>query len=225
MAEQSRVISQFQPHVAAQLVPVKLTEDNYSLWSSLVVPVLKNYDMFNMVQGIEQPLTEDKDQKCMSFMKLTLSEAMLPYAAESCSSSRALWLKLEEQGGIAKFRLVQLSIRLKKLKKGKFTSMSKYYQMKKNMADRLKAAGSPVADSDFIEQVLNGLPSEYDAFANSIIAGIDDLTPEELHDLLVVEESNRKGELFRTVIKYGALALITTAIIYHKGLSDARARR
>lgn len=98
MAEQSEMISQFQPHVAAQLVTVKLTEDNYSLWRSLLVPVLQNYDMFNMIQGIEQPLEQDKDQKCMSFIKLTLSEAMLPYAAakEACSSSRALWLKLEE---------------------------------------------------------------------------------------------------------------------------------
>jgi hypothetical protein len=167
----------------------------------------------------------------MSFIKLTLSEAMLPYAAaeEACSSSRALWLKLEEQGGIAKFRLAQLSSRLKKLKKGKFTSMSKFYQRKKHMADTLKAAGSPVADRDFVEHVLNGLPSDYDAFANSIIAGTDDLTPEELHDLLVVEESNRKGELFRKVMKYGALALVSFAalqILYHngynEGYSDAR---
>lgn len=218
MAEQSEMISQFQPHVAAQLVPVKLTEDNYSLWRSLLVPVLKNYDMFNMVQGIE-PLEQDKDQKCMSFIKLTLSEVMLPYAAakEACSSSRALWLKLEEQGGIAKFRLAQLSSRLIKLKKGKFTSMSKFYQMKKHMSDRLKAAGSPVANSEFAEHVLNGLPSDYDAFANSIIAGTEDLTPEELHDLLVAEESNRKVELLRNVINYGALALVcfVAATFFH----------
>ncbi|XP_062014575.1 uncharacterized protein LOC133731141 [Rosa rugosa] len=226
MAEQSEVISQFQPHVAAQLVPVKLTEDNYSLWKSLLVPLLKKYDMFNMVQGTEQPLTEDKDQKCMSFMKLTLSEAMLPYAAEASSSSRALWLKLEQQGDIAESRLFLLKSRLTKLKKGKL-SMSDYYQSAKQMADRLKAGGSPVADGDFLKHVLNGLPSDYDNFANLIRAGTEAITtPEELHDILVGEESSRRGERCRKVIKYGAFVfvgyLVGYVIGWEKGWADAR---
>ncbi|KAL6134838.1 hypothetical protein ACLB2K_067066 [Fragaria x ananassa] len=176
MPEQSEMISQFQPLVAAQLVPVKLTEDNYALWIPLMVPVLKNYDMFNMVQGIEQPLTEDRDQKCLYFIKLTLSEAMLSYAAEACSSSRALWLKLEEQGEI----------------------------------EKLRAAGSPVPDGDFVKHVLNGLPSHYVAFANSIRvgnAGADAILmiQEELQDLLVAEETSRRRQICLEVIMFGAL--------------------
>lgn len=155
MASESKTVP---VHVAAQMVPIKLTEDNYFLWKSLVVPVLKQYDMFNVVQGRDQqsPPLSVKDQNCLNFIKLTMSVSMLPHAV-GCSTARALWLTLEEQGNkMAQSRLEKMSRDLQTLKKGSFMSMRSYYESARTIANRLASAGSPVSDRDFVKYLLRG---------------------------------------------------------------------
>ncbi|KAB2608569.1 hypothetical protein D8674_011737 [Pyrus ussuriensis x Pyrus communis] len=55
-------------------------------------------------------------------------------------------------------------------------------------ADALAAVGALLDDLDFVAHTLNGLPSDYNAFATSIRVHSEPVTPEELQGLLLSEE-------------------------------------
>ncbi|KAK9923950.1 hypothetical protein M0R45_032346 [Rubus argutus] len=189
----------------ASHVSVKLTRANYFLWKSELVPVLKTYDLFNIVQGKEQCpakyMSADKkdknpaytnwkrrDRACRVFIYATLSEDMWPLLWSCSRRAREVWLKLEEEFlEITRPRIRHLKSRLLDLKKGKLTIV-KYLELAEEIADGLEVAGCPLEDWDFAAHVLHGLPWDYDDFATSIRAGDSSVTREELRSLLVSEE-------------------------------------
>lgn len=190
----------------ASHVSVKLTRENYFLWKSELVPVLKTYDLFNIVQGKEQCpakyMSADKkdknpaytnwkrrDRACRVFIYATLSEDMWPLLWSCSRRAREVWLKLEEEFlEITRPRIRHLKIRLLDLKKGKLT-MVKYLELAEEIADGLAVAGSPLEDWDFAAHILHGLPSDYDTFATSIRARDPPINREDLRGLLLSEET------------------------------------
>lgn len=116
MAEASEISqSQADPlHHIASDVSIKLTRENYLLWKSELLPVLKTYDLFNIVHGKElcprKYMSANKEDKnpaytnwrrrnraCRVLIYATLSEDLWPLL-ESCSQcAHAMWLRLEEE--------------------------------------------------------------------------------------------------------------------------------
>jgi hypothetical protein len=195
------------------LMPIQLTKENYLLWKSLFIPILRANNMLNLAEGREpcppQFLTtstqEEKecgggsenpaytnwikrDQTFLTWINASLSVTLLRYTAE-CTSGRALWLHLESLlAENARSNVLELKTRLKNLDMTKppcSFSAQKYIELAKQMAEDLEAAGSLVDDSVFVSCVLEGLPSEYDDFVASIRDRPQPVTREELHDLLI----------------------------------------
>ncbi|KAM1030068.1 hypothetical protein PS2_033727 [Malus domestica] len=122
------------------VVPIKLKRSNYLPWCALFAPILRHYRLLGIVDGTEPcppPLMLDrtlnpafeiwyeKDQNLMIWFNSTLSEEVIPFTV-GVSSSRDLWLKLEQRfGGISDAHVHQLRSRLQSIQKGS-QSMSDY---------------------------------------------------------------------------------------------------
>ncbi|KAM1010810.1 hypothetical protein ACFX13_046987 [Malus domestica] len=201
-----------ETQAVAELVPVYLTRTNYFLWRSSFIPILMYYDMFNMVEGLEQPPPQflmdrrgkistvenpaytswiKKDRTCMTLISANLVDSTLLCYTVGCASARDVWLNLEKRlAPVAKAHVLHLKARIQTLTKGRM-SMEEYLEEAEDIADDLAAAGSPLDDCDFVDHVLDGLPSNYDDLATIIWARGDGVTREELHALLQLQGSRR----------------------------------
>ncbi|XP_040366347.1 uncharacterized protein LOC121050451 [Rosa chinensis] len=208
------------------LMPIQLTKENYLLWKSLFIPVLRASDMLNLAEGREkcppQFLTEEKekegenpaytnwikrDQRFLTWINSSLSVSLLRYTVE-ITSGRALWLHLEKLlAENATTHLLQLKDRLKNLDKRHLTA-KEYLERAKQIADDLEAAGSPVDDSEFVSCVLKGLPNLYDGFVASIRDRPEPVTREQLQDSLLRYTPPTIVFMLRFFI-FGCLALIS----------------
>ncbi|CAB4268075.1 unnamed protein product [Prunus armeniaca] len=125
----------YTPPIRAQhfpnLLPLKLTRDNYLLWKNLFLPMLQNYDMLGIIDGTEpcppqfisspkNTLTPNpafsnwtkKDLTCKIWINFALSDTVLPYTV-GATSSRDLWLTPEKRfAALTRSHLLQLKARL-----------------------------------------------------------------------------------------------------------------
>ncbi|KAF6138184.1 hypothetical protein GIB67_011024 [Kingdonia uniflora] len=82
---------------------------------------------------------------------------------------------------------MQLKSRLLSLKKNN-DSITDCLHNIKLIVDSLAASGSLIDDEDVVFHILNGLPSEFDAFATFIMVRSTLITTDDLHGLLLSEE-------------------------------------
>ncbi|KAL5715567.1 RING-type E3 ubiquitin transferase [Ranunculus cassubicifolius] len=191
-------------------IPIKLQKDNYNLWMSLFLPVLRSFDLMKFVDGSfpcpvpSIPSTDlvgnttqipnpdylswvKLDQTLLIWMNTTISEDILPYVI-GISTSRALWVTLENRlAALSRAHILQLKHRLQNVRKGN-QSIALYLQQIKAITDGLAAAGSIVDDIDLVFHILNGLSSEFDSFSTSIRLRDPPVTSDVLHSLLLSEE-------------------------------------
>ncbi|KAL6182528.1 hypothetical protein ACLB2K_043949 [Fragaria x ananassa] len=196
-----------QPSGVSTLMPIKLTKQNYFLWKSFFISVLRPSDMLDLAEGREQcpPQSQTlahtnwikRDQTLLTWINSNLSETLLGNTAEF-TSGRALWLHLEKLlAENARTHVHQLRNRLRNLDQTESrykSSLKEYLKTAKEIADGLEAAGSPVDDSEFVSSVLNGLPRSYEGFAASIMDRPEPLTREQLQESLILYEP--KAERF-----------------------------
>lgn len=128
-----------------------------------------------------------KELSCKIWINSALYDTVLPYTV-GATSSHDWWLNLEKRfAALTCSHLLQLKAHLQTIKKG-FLTMLEYIQQIKTIADSLAASSSPLANTDFITHILQGLTTEYDAFSTSIHVRYEPLSPEDLHGLLLSEE-------------------------------------
>ncbi|KAL5703557.1 hypothetical protein ACHQM5_022091 [Ranunculus cassubicifolius] len=145
-------------------IPIKLQKDNYNLWMSLFLPVLRSFDLMKFVDGsfpcpVPTIPSEDLvgnitqipnpeylswvklDQTLLIWMNATISEEILPYVI-GIRSSRSLWITLENRlAALSRTHVLQLKQRLQNVRKGNQT-IAQYLQQIKAITDGLAAAGS-----------------------------------------------------------------------------------
>ncbi|KAL6134855.1 hypothetical protein ACLB2K_067083 [Fragaria x ananassa] len=109
-----------QPLQQVSIMPVQLSEwNNYFLWKSFIVPVLKSHDILDLAEGRELcppqflSSSEDnkenkqvenpayihwtwKDQTLLAVINASLSQKLLLRHAVGCTSGRAVWLIFED---------------------------------------------------------------------------------------------------------------------------------
>ncbi|XP_048428439.1 uncharacterized protein LOC125471763 [Pyrus x bretschneideri] len=127
----------------------------------------------------------------MTLISANLVDSTLLCYTVGCTSARDVWLNLEKRlAPVAKAHVLQLKARIQTLTKGRM-SMEEYLEEAEDIADDLAAAGSPLDDCDFVDNVLDGLPSNYDDLATIIWARRDGVTREELQALLLLQGPRR----------------------------------
>ncbi|KAL6211095.1 hypothetical protein ACLB2K_016323 [Fragaria x ananassa] len=218
------------------LLPIQPTKENYFLWKSLFISVLRASDMLDLAEGREQcpPQSETlahtnwikRDQTLLTWINSSLSVSLLASTA-GFTSGRALWLHLEKLlSDHATTHVRELRNRLTNLdmrkephstpeetadvrKERRYKSgVERYLETAKEIADGLEAAGSPVDDSEFVSCVLNGLTRSYEGFVASIRDRPEPLTREELQKSLLTYKPESRIPGFTFVLFLFVLTLV-----------------
>lgn len=89
---------------------------------------------------------------------------------------------------MSRFNVLQIKNQLQG-KKGN-QPISAYLQQIKQLTDTLAAVSSWLDDEDIILYTINGLPPEFDAFSTTIRLHPTQISLNELHDLLTIEDQH-----------------------------------
>ncbi|KAL5713883.1 Beta-galactosidase 8 [Ranunculus cassubicifolius] len=218
----------------------KLKPENYHIWVTLFMPVLKSNSLLGFITGShpcpkqylsltdEQSNTENpeytkwviKDQNLMIWLTGAISDPVLPYIV-GCTSSKEVWDTLARRFKTkSRSQVIQLKTKLQNLKKGD-QSITEYLKTVKETSDLLAAAGSIVDDGDLLVYILNGLPAEFDAFSTSIRVRSDEVTIDELHALLLNEELVLQSRN-KTLLQTETSAQAFSARFQHQNTSSQR---
>ena len=194
-------------HNISHHIILKLTRDNYPLWKVVVVPFLEGHDLISFIYGTNlQPpkLTVDstsgtmvpspdfqtwhlQDKVLMRALITTLSDELLLHMM-GILTSRSLWITLEMLFlSHSQTRLMQVRHQLATLKKG-VKPIADYFRKAQGFAQLLAAIGLPLADSDVVSHILNGLGADYDPLVTSITTQSDPVSLSDLYGFLLSYE-------------------------------------
>ena len=173
-----------------QTVSVKLDRDNYPLWKSLVLPLIRGCKldcyMLGTKECLEQFVTstdktkninpnyEDWQAHDQALLGWLINSMTIDIATQllHCETSKQLWDEAQSLAGAhTRSRIIYLKSEFHNTRKGEM-KMEEYLAKMKNLADKLKLAESPISNSDLMIQTLNGLDSEY----NPIVVKLSDQT-------------------------------------------------
>jgi len=172
----------FNPPTVNQNGSLKLDNNNYLMWLTQVLPILRHHDLLGIVDGSEpcppKFITTDeqkevlnpefiiwnrKDQYLLSVITSSLTESVLA-TVYGLHTSKQAWTALATRfASQSKSRISHLKKQLQTLSQGPKTC-SEFLQIAKSTADQLAATGNPVPDEELISFVLNGLNPPFTSF-------------------------------------------------------------
>ncbi|WVZ62530.1 hypothetical protein U9M48_012269 [Paspalum notatum var. saurae] len=201
------------------MVTVKLTGENFLLWTMQLFPYLRSQKLMGYIDGTrERPsptITEgegddarsvanlvfeqwyQQDQLVMSAMLSSLGDTVLAQVV-GCTSAREVWRVIEQTFATAsRAQIMQIRMQLATIQKKDLT-ITEYFLKVKNLADTLAVIGKPLENDEVIAYILQGLPAEYDPIVTSITTRTDINTPSDalahlLSYELRVEHNNGGG--------------------------------
>ncbi|CAJ2644825.1 unnamed protein product [Trifolium pratense] len=188
-------------------ISVKLDRENFPLWKSLVLPLIKGSKLDGYLLGTkkcpEQYITSNDisskksnpefedwhahDQQILGWLRNSMTEGIATQLLH-CETSKELW---DEAQGLAgahtRSRVIYLKSEFHSSRKGEM-KMEEYLIKMKGLADKLKLAGSAISNSDLVIQTLNGLDMDYNPVVVKLSDQID-LSWVELQAQLLAFES------------------------------------
>lgn len=198
----------FTPPNTNQNGSLKLDNNNYLMWLTQVLVILRTHDLMGIVDGSEpcpeKFITDDKgkenlnpefadwnkkDQYILSIITNSLIEKVLA-TVYGLNSSKQAWIALATKfASQSKSRITHLKQQLQSLSQGP-QSCSDYLQTAKGFADQLTAVSKPIDDEDFIALVINGLNPSFTSFITtySFATRESTLTFEDFEDQLLSHE-------------------------------------
>ncbi|KAH7860991.1 hypothetical protein Vadar_020343 [Vaccinium darrowii] len=151
------------------LVTVKLTDDNFLLWSHQIEAFLYSQNLLRFVHGSlpcpaadpDHELWVRTDKTLISIISPPLSEPILA-SIIGCTTSGSIWTLIKEH--FSQKSVANSSLYHKRLNDLSHSTrpVSNYLQEAKSIADALAAIGEPVSNKDLVNAVLCGLGSEFD---------------------------------------------------------------
>ncbi|KAL0928192.1 hypothetical protein M5K25_000062 [Dendrobium thyrsiflorum] len=197
------------------IVPTQLSSDNYAIWRSRVLKLLRANGFSLFLEATAEPpsrlmqtpdgltVTNPKynqwlliDQNLATTLCSTIAPSILPYVLhlESCS---AIWSTVEQRlQATNRSCVIQLKNELHNISM-KNLAMVQYLIEIKNSVNKISAAGSNIDAEDIILYTLNGLPPTYNAFKTYIRTMLNPISLEDLYSLLISEEINIQAESSR----------------------------
>ncbi|KAK1610428.1 hypothetical protein QYE76_034101 [Lolium multiflorum] len=158
------------PFYFAQLIPVKLTPDNYLSWRAQVLPLLSSRYLEGYVDGsLSCPSPYHpayhtwvaQDQAILSGIQSSLTPSVSSLLGEA---------KLQD------------------------LSITDYFNKVTGLADTLASIGQPLRAEDFTTYVLNGLDDDYDNLVENINGRETPIQPRELYSRLLGREQRVKAK-------------------------------
>ncbi|KAI4346153.1 hypothetical protein L6164_013226 [Bauhinia variegata] len=189
---------------------IKLDRNNYLLWKSMILPMLRGHKLDNYILGTKpclepfiisesgrkaNPVYEEwvtNDQLLLGWLLNSISQEIATQLLH-CQTSKELWEAAQSlSGAYTRSRITLLKSEFHRIRKGTM-KMEEYLNKIKNLFDSLTLAGSLVSTSDLITQTLSGLDSEYNLIVVQL-ADKENLTWVDLQAQLLVFE-NRLEQL------------------------------
>jgi gag-polypeptide of LTR copia-type len=190
-----------------------LTNDNYLVWKSQILPVLRGYDFMCYIDGIILPLAtlpassdgvipmnpafqqwHRQDQLILVWLFNFISPS-IPAQVINCETSVCLWQQFHQlHTSQSLTHVLELKLQLQTSKKGGSTCRQ-YLQHMQSIADCLRNIGSDISEQDLILYTLQGLGSDFDNFVTAVSMRSGSLTMVELHNLLLSHEARLKANL------------------------------
>jgi uncharacterized membrane protein YgcG len=226
-ASSNSTSSMAPPHAVPlnHMVHIKLTQENYLLWQTQMLPYLRSQSLLGYVDGsipqpsqtIVLPANEEtgesrriavnpaytswyfQDQLVLSTIVSSLSEEALGHLIGVTSAFTA-WRTLERAfAATSRARIMQIRMQLSTTKKGDM-SVTAYYRKMKSYGDTLAAVGKPLDNEELIAYILQGLGGEYESLITSITTQIDSYTLSDVfaHMLsaeMCVERNTSEGQI------------------------------
>lgn len=149
-------------------VSVKLDRNNYPLWKSLVLPVVRGCKLDGYMLGTKKcpeefitssdssksnnPAFEEwqaNDQRLLGWMLNSMATEMATQLLH-CETSKQLWDEAQSLvGAHTRSQIIYLKSEFHSIRKGEM-KMEDYLIKMKNLADKLKLAGNPISNSNLI---------------------------------------------------------------------------
>lgn len=196
------------PASFSHMINVKLTQENYLLLKTQILPYLRSQGLLGYIDGsIPQPSqtiysTEEgkegephhhrlivnpeytvwyvQDQFVLSGITASVTEEVLGLLV-GVTTSRGAWRELEKTfAASSRARIMQIRMQLATTQK-KDATMADYYRKMKRLADTLAAIGKRLEDEEFIAYLLRGLGAEYDSLVTSITTRVDAFTVSDIY--------------------------------------------
>ncbi|KAJ1698573.1 hypothetical protein LUZ63_007085 [Rhynchospora breviuscula] len=204
-----------QPIQFSHQIHTTLNSENYLLWKSQILPVLRGYDLIGFVDGTrtspERHLTtttgvsinpdytkwHQQDQLILAWLFRSIS---VPILAQVISAETAfqLWEKLKQihtSQSLAK--VLELRLLLQTSKKGG-TICIDFIQQMQSIADRLRSIGSEISEQNLVIYTLQGLGTDYDNFVTAFTMRQQASSMTELQSLLLAREARIQANLKTT---------------------------
>ncbi|RVW13866.1 Retrovirus-related Pol polyprotein from transposon RE1 [Vitis vinifera] len=138
----------FAPPNIGHLVSIKLSDTNYLIWSSQIVP-------------------NKKDQCVLSWINATLSDKVLA-SAYGITSAREVWSSLANKfASQSRTRVHHLKRKLQTLHQGSMKCID-FLEKTKLVSDELAAVGKPLEDDDLMSYIVSGLNPSFNPFITSL---------------------------------------------------------
>ncbi|CAL1395546.1 unnamed protein product [Linum trigynum] len=184
---------------------VKLTPNNYLLWKTQLLPLLRCFYLIGHIDGTLPPPPEainsqpnpaygewyQRDQLVLIWINMSLSEVVLSTIVNK-STARDAWDSLARVYGSTLPVIVrQLRGSLKRLARGS-ESAHEYLQRAKGIADNLVALDDPVKESELVRALMDGLGDEYRPFTQNLEACLTPISFDDFSSHLLSEEMQLK---------------------------------
>lgn len=189
----------------SQIISVKLTQENYLLWSAQILPYLRSQNLVGFVDGsmsapsqtiAVEPSEETgnrkiiinpeftvwypQDQLVLSLINSSVTEEVLSTMV-GITTAREAWITLEKQfASTSRARAMQIRMELSTIQKKDMT-IADYFRKVKRLGDTLAAIGKRVEDEELIAYMLQGLGPDYDPLVTSITTRTDVYTVSDVY--------------------------------------------
>ncbi|KAJ4722439.1 Retrovirus-related Pol polyprotein from transposon TNT 1-94 [Melia azedarach] len=207
-----------QPNASFVLVaPIKLTNANYLLWKTQVLPSIRangleayidgnkeaprkmtvSIDQDSNVITIENPeylVWERHDQMLMSWLLSSMTKGILG-TVMGCRSSKEVWEAMQKHfSAQSTARTMQIRSEIHNTKKDGM-SVNDYYLKMKSLVEDLRCAGNEVSEEEHVMFLMEGLGPEYDPVVVNITSRERKLPLQEIYSVLVSHENRIERNL------------------------------
>ncbi|KAJ3704768.1 hypothetical protein LUZ61_008473 [Rhynchospora tenuis] len=213
MANTTSAMARSTPIQFTHQIHTALDQENFLIWKSQILPVLKGYGLIGFIDGSRQAPNQfingangaqsvnpeyetwiQQDQLILAWILSSVSTSILAQVV-NCETSATLWSKIQQiyaSQSIA--RELELKLQLQTSKKGA-KSCLQFTQHMQTLADRLRSIGSEISDHELMMYILQGLGTEFDNFVTAVT--MQDTPPSltKLNNLLLAHEARIQANL------------------------------
>jgi Reverse transcriptase (RNA-dependent DNA polymerase)/gag-polypeptide of LTR copia-type/GAG-pre-integrase domain len=201
------------PITFSHQIRINLDNENFLLWKSQVLPVLKGHGLAGFLDGSRSAPSEtttntagtlvpnpefeawqQQDQLILAWIFSSISPSILSQIVR-CQTTAAVWSTLTQiYSSQSMAKKLDLKFQLQTLKKGSLTC-DQFINKMQALADRLRSIGTDVPDSELVMYAAQGLGSDYDSFVTALSMRISPPSLVEFNSLLLSHEARIQTNL------------------------------